>query len=774
MQGSAAAESASVNLPTQLTSFIGRERELDEVTGLLGSTRLLTLTGVGGSGKTRLSIQLAARVAADFPDGVHFVSLAPIRDPGLVLSSIAQTLGLRAASDRPLMERLVSHLRDQEVLVVLDNLEQLLGAGPTISELLKSTVAVRIVVTSRSPLRVSGEQEYEVPPLPVPEDGGLVSAGPVAEVAKCESVRLFVERASAAVPGFVLDQTNAAVVGRIARRLDGLPLAIELAAARVKLLPPDALLPRLEHSLELLVGGPRDLPRRQQTLRATIGWSYELLSEDAKRLLAACSVFQGGASLENIEAVCQDAARVDLAVLDGLQQLTDQSLLRPVTGQTSPRFMMLETIREFAAERLSEIPEAQEIRARHAAEFLAMAEQAERELRGPLERWWLERLDLEHNNLRAAMDWYRDTAPLNGLRIAAALAGYFWGRRGHFAEGRERLSVLLALVPTESSTRASALTGAGWLAIDQGDYAEASRLLHESIEIGRRLGDKLREGLAVLYLARSKIASLALEEATSDVDQAVTLLRAANDPPSTAFSFMYAGLAAMFTGRPERASELFADGVAMCRDIGFQGLRARLSIQLGFTLVDLGDLSRARDALADGLPVAVDLGDRYVVPIGLGGFAGLAAKTGRSRLALRLAGAASAYTAANEFTMPQAVVGVLDGWLAPAWEALGTNAAVVFDEGRQLALVEAVSLAVAEEPNDAVQPGAHQTLTRREMEVAALVARGLTNRDIAKELYLSVRTVDVHVDHILTKLGFHSRTQLATWVYETNLLTGNT
>jgi non-specific serine/threonine protein kinase len=607
----------------------------------------------------------------------------------------------------------------------------------------------------------------------VPDEKRAGSATSAAEIASYESVRLFVERASAAVPGFVLDESNALAVAGIARRLDGLPLAIELAAARVKLLPPEALLPRLERSLGLLVGGPRDLPRRQQTLRTTISWSYELLSEDAKRLLAGCSAFQGGASLENIETVCQGVGGVDLPVLDALQQLTDHSLLRPVGGQMSPRFMMLETIREFAAERLSEMPESQEIRARHAAEFLAMAERAERELRGPGEKWWLERLDLEHNNLRAAMDWYCETAPSNALRIAAVLADYFWGRRGHFTEGRERLAALLALTPDESPTRASALTGAGWLAIDQGDFAEASRLLHESLELNRRLGNKHGEGLAMLYLARSKIASMRVEEATAEVDAAVKLLQAANHPPSIALSLLYAGLIALFTGRSERASELFADGAAMCQDIGFQGLRARLSIQLGLARVELGDLSGAREALAEGMPVAVELGDRYVVPIGLGGLAGLAAKAARSELALRLAGAVSAYTAANEFAMPPPVIRLLDQWLAPVRQALGTSAATLFEEGRRLALDEAVRLAMSEEPSTTVRLNGQPTLTRREMEVAALVARGLTNREIAEQLYLSVRTVDAHVDHILTKLGFRSRTQVAAWAYETNLSTGN-
>lgn len=371
---------AVINLPAQLTTFIGRERELAEAATLLARTRLLTLTGAGGSGKTRLSLELATEGAGNFPGGVYVVPLAPIRVPGLVLSSIAQSMGLQDSRDRPLLERLVSHLRDSEVLLVLDNFEQLLSAAPVVSELLRETSAVRIVVTSRAPLHVSGEQEYPVPPLAVPD---LQRSPSTADIASCESVHLFAERAAAAVPGFAVDEYNVAEVAQIARRLDGLPLAIELAAARVKVLPPHAILSRLEHSLGLLVGGPRDLPDRQQTLRNTIAWSYDLLGEGARRLLATYSVFRGGASLETIEAVCAKAPDIGLEVLDGLQELTDQSLLRHVAWSGPPRFAMLETIREFATQRLDEMPEATRTREAHAAAFLGIAEEASRQLTGP-------------------------------------------------------------------------------------------------------------------------------------------------------------------------------------------------------------------------------------------------------------------------------------------------------------------------------------------------------------------------------------------------------
>ncbi|MHB8670981.1 MAG: ATP-binding protein [Acidimicrobiales bacterium] len=386
---------------------------------------MLTLVGPGGSGKTRLAIQVANEAAEEFPDGVYFVSLGAIGDPGLIPSAIAQSLGLRAASDRPLMERLVGRLRDREILVVLDNFEHLLDAASMVAELLKATDPARVMVTSRSPLHISGEQQFAVPPLAVPDLSVGVTA---AAVGSCESVQLFVERASAAWPGFALSDTNAGLLAEITRRLDGLPLAIELAAARVTVLPPETMLARLEASLGLLVGGARDLPDRQRTLRATIAWSYELLSGDGQVLLAICSVFRGGADLEMIESLSEHTVPAGLPVVDVLQELTDQSLIHRVERWRVPRFSMLETIGEFGVERLEEMPDAARIREGHAGLFLSLAEDANRAITGPEENQWLQRLDVEHNNIRAAIDWYRKTSPPAALRLAAAMAG-FWSRR---------------------------------------------------------------------------------------------------------------------------------------------------------------------------------------------------------------------------------------------------------------------------------------------------------------------------------------------------------
>ena len=688
-----------ISLPKPLTSFVGRERELAQAKRLLQGSYLVTLTGPGGSGKTRLCIALAAAVAGDYPDGVYFVPLAPIRDPGLVPSTIAQSIGLQDARDRPLMEHLVSQLRDRQLLIVLDNFEHLLAGAPVVTRLLQETSAVRILVSSRSSLRVSGEQECPVPPLAVPEEEDRPTA---ALLAACESVRLFAERAAAAVPGFTLDDENAPAVAAIARRLDGLPLAIELAAARVKLLPPEAILPRLEHSLGLLTGGGRDLPDRQQTLRATIAWSYDLLTEGARRLLGVCSVFAGGASLEVIEAVCGAAADIGLPVLDGLAELVDHSLLRQVRspGPSPARYAMLETIREYAAERLAAMPEAERARGAHAAAFLALVEADGRPHAGLAKKEWLERVEVEHNNVRAALSWYRRHDPSAALRLAASMSA-FWSLRGHHTEGRQRLGELLGLVPDPSMARVSALNGAAWLAIDQGDYAHAADLLGESIGLSRTLGDKVGEGIATVYLGRCKMSSGRILEGAPDVERAVALVNEARDRPAIAFAMFYSALVALLTGRLEAACDLFARCGATAAELGLAPLSARARLMLGFPLLDLGELSAARKALAEGFQMSTDVGDRWFVQLGLGGFAGLAAKTGRPRLALRLDGAADAYRDVNEFSMPGPMEEIVDRWLVPTRARTGSAAGRLLAEGRRLSPEEAVALVLANEPDDA-------------------------------------------------------------------------
>jgi non-specific serine/threonine protein kinase len=427
-------------------------------------------------------------VSVDFPDGARFVALAAIRDPVLVPSAIAPSLGLQDSRDVPLVEHLAAYLAERTMLLVLDNFEQVLGGATVVADLLAAGTGTRIVVTSRVPLHLTGEQEFPVPPTPVPERSPAASP---AALETCESTALFLARARAVVPGFAADGPDAAAVAGIVRRLDGLPLAIELAAARTKLLPPSALLERLDHALGLLVGGSRDLPDRQQTLRNAIAWSHDLLGEGARRLFAVLAVFRGGAALDDLEAVCANSLKLGMSVLDAVQELLDHSLLRRSTRSPHPRYTMLETVREFAAERLAELPEAATIHTAHAHRFAALAQRLERPPVWP-DNDVLARLDQDHDNLRAALDRLQGREPRRALQMAAKLTTY-WSIRGHFGEGRRRLQHLLDRCPTPSPERVAGLNAAGWLALDQGDLEVSMALLNESVGLAGAIGDRVGE-----------------------------------------------------------------------------------------------------------------------------------------------------------------------------------------------------------------------------------------------------------------------------------------
>ena len=445
------------NLPMQATAFIGREQQLQTVrTSLLREdTRLLTLTGPGGTGKTRLALQAAADVLDSFPDGVYFVALASVTDPDLVASTIAQALDVREVAGRSIATSLGDTLRQKRLLLVLDNFEQVVEAAPTVAELLGSATDLKILVTSRFVLHVYGERELSVPPLALPDRRTAPSA---AHLAQFEAVRLFVDRAQAARADFALVDENASAVAEICQRLDGLPLAIELAAARVRALPPRAMLQRMERRLPLLTGGARDLPARQQTLRGAIAWSYDLLEPDEQALFRRLAVFRG-CTLETAETVCAgDPPRpgatsvalppLDLLILDGIESLVEKSLLRQEEASDGqPWYRMLETVREYALERLEESGEAAAVHRRHALAALRLAETAEAGLYGLEHGTWFKRLEQEHDNLRAAIEWCQERRYAEpALRLAVAL-WWFWSAHGHIGEGRERLSDLLQRFP---------------------------------------------------------------------------------------------------------------------------------------------------------------------------------------------------------------------------------------------------------------------------------------------------------------------------------------
>jgi len=493
------------NLPTQLTTFVGRDAELAEAAGLLAGTRLLTLTGPGGTGKTRLSLQLAARVSDDFPDGVFFVPLEPIRDPVLVAPRIATALGIAEGGTRPIGESLAEWLRDKRLLLVLDNFEQVVSAAPIVADLLRSASDIKVVITSRAALHVSGEQEYPVAGLSTPPDPSRLSGvermnlpgGPhvvdLVALGQYAAVRLFIERALLVKPGFAVTNENAPAVAAISARLHGMPLAIELAAARIKLLSPDAILVRLDHQLDLLAAGSRDLPARQQTLRGAIAWSYDLLDDGGKRLLDRLSVFAGGCGLDAAEAVCGPAADLGGDVLDGLTSLVDQSLAKvEEMPDGEPRFRLLDTIRAYAAEQLEARGEVDLIRGRHRDWFTALADRAAAKLSGVDQRRWLDHLDLEHDNIRAVLD--RAVAAQDAaiaIRLGFSM-WRFWQKHGYLSEARRRLEAMEAEPWSHDDPRlraklVEAVGGACWW---HGDLAAMSRRYEEALVLWLEIGDE--------------------------------------------------------------------------------------------------------------------------------------------------------------------------------------------------------------------------------------------------------------------------------------------
>ncbi len=478
-------------LPTYPTPFVGREVDVAAVCQRLqhSQVRLLTLTGPGGTGKTRLSVEVAAALRPAFADGVFFVSLAPIRNPDLITATIAHTLSIKETGSQPLLDALKAYLRDKQVLLVLDNFEHLLDAAPRVAQLLHAAPALRVLATSREVLHVYGEYAFPVPPLALPNAERLPS---LAALSQYEAVRLFIERAQAVQPSFHVTNENAPAVAEICHRLDGLPLAIELAAARIRVLPPQALLARLEKRLPLLVGGARDLPHRQQTLRSTIDWSYNLLPEGEQLLFRRLGVFVGSRTLEAVEIVCSLEGDLPIDMLDGLQSLLDKNLLyqkHEVGGE--PSFSMLETIWEYALERLEASGELETLQQQHANYYVALVEQAEPALKGPQQVAWLARLEAEHDNIRAALRWALDHGEMEtAIRLCAA-AWWFWYVHSHLSEGHGWLEQALARsTRVAPAARAKALNGAGVLAHNQADYERAVVLYTESLALQRELGDK--------------------------------------------------------------------------------------------------------------------------------------------------------------------------------------------------------------------------------------------------------------------------------------------
>ena len=639
------------NLPTQLTTFVGREREVGEALALLRSSRLLSLTGPGGTGKTRLSLQVAAEAADDFPDGVWFVALDAVRDPALVVPTIARTLGLAENANRTSMDLLADEIGEQRVLFVLDNFEQVTDAGPDVAELLRRCANLRALVSTRIALRVSGEQEYPVPGLPAPPDTSRLSEMErlnlprelreldPERLAQFEAVRLFIARATAIRPSFAVTNANAPAVAGIAGRLHGMPLAIELAAARIKLLTPDQILARLEHHLDLLSAGSRDLPERQQTLRGAIGWSYDLLDDGARRLVDRLSVFRGGFDLEMAERVCGPAEEVGGDLVERIGELVDQSIVRLDETADEPRFGMLETIREYAAEMLAARAEGEMVADRHAAAMLELAQQAAPELAGASQRMWLDRLEREHDNMRAALDWSvaKPDPPL-ATRLATAL-WRFWQQRGYLNEARTRFDRLEAehwqVDPPDHARFDEAFGGVAYW---QSDAPTAKRLYDDALRIWRDLGEK-REIANALYnrayadmidIMEGRVARAVQGEdiPTPLLDEALALYQELGDTGGEGNILWALGSIHYFTANATDAESWYRRSLELHRTAGNRTMEAWSLHMLGLAILGqrryLDGLEVIRHALrhffeaGDVAGVTLVLDDLAIVAIGLG------------------------------------------------------------------------------------------------------------------------------------------------------------
>ncbi len=609
-------EPRPTNIPVQRTGFVGREKEVAAAKELLlrQNVRLVTVTGPGGIGKTRLAVEVASGLVENFPGGIHFVPLSPLSDPGLIASVIVQTLGIREAGGQSPLEILKKNLQDSlraPMLFLLDNFEHLVQAAPTVAELLAMAPNLKILVTSRAALHVYGEHEFPVPALAVPD---LRCMPPVEVLSQYPAVALFVQRAVAAKPDFELNRQNAPAVTEICTRLDGLPLAIELAAARVKVLSPSSMLTRLASRLQLLTGGARDLPTRQQTLRGAIDWSYDLLNAAEQKLFRRLSVFVGGCNLEGVEAVCDTKSDLDLDLLDGMASMVDKSLLQQVEqANGESRFVMLETIREYALEKLEASREEALTKRAHAAYCLVLAEEEATEQSGAEGAEWLERFALEHDNFRASLEWLTETGDAEwGLRLGAALFR-FWETREYLAEGRVRLGKLLKLAGGAAPTKARARSvfAAGVLAGEQGDYVSADTLIRESLDIARQLRDKQGVAVSLNALAVHARDRGDVAVAHSLLEESLVLWRELGDQKAVARSLSNLANVAKLQGDYPHARSLYAECLSIFLGLGDRtGVAWSLNYQ-GDVARDQGDSAAARTLYEQGLTIFRELGDRW-------------------------------------------------------------------------------------------------------------------------------------------------------------------
>jgi predicted ATPase/class 3 adenylate cyclase len=647
------------NLPTQLTSFVGRHDELEEALRLLRGTRLLTLTGPGGIGKTRLSLQIAAAAADDFPDGVWFVPLEPVRERELVAPTIARVIGVTDKANRPVLDGIAEALGTGRVLFVLDNFEQVIDAAPVLPEMLARSPGLRILVSSRIALRVSGEQEFAVPGLPAPPDPtrlpelerlnlpAELRTVTAATLEGFESAQLFAARARSVRPGFELTDANAPAVARITARLHGMPLAIELAAARIKLLSPEQIVNRLEGHLALLTSGSRDLPERQQTLRGAIAWSYDLLEPGTRRLLNRLAVFVGGCELELADRVCGPPSELGVDVLDGVAMLVDQSLLRVEEGADEHRYVMFDAIREYATEMLATSGECEDIEERRSRALLELAEEAAPQLAGADQRRWLDRLEREHDNLRATLMWAGSRpAPEVAVRIAFAL-WRFWQQRGYLNEARTRLDDIRGQGwELSSELRARLAEARGGVAYWQADQATAEACYTEALALWREIGDR-REIANALYNRAYAEAAWIMGGQSGDptasremLQEALEIYRDLGDAGGEGNILWAIGSFSFFANEMATAEATYREALALHRTGKNRTMEAWSLHMLALTLVSQKRATEAKAAAREALAFFKEAGDVAGITLVLDDLSGVAIFDGDLPRAGRMWGAA--------------------------------------------------------------------------------------------------------------------------------------
>jgi predicted ATPase/DNA-binding CsgD family transcriptional regulator len=764
-------------LPAQPTLLIGRDAELEGacLRFMRPEVRLLTLLGPGGVGKTRLAAALAERLLAHFADGVVFVDLAAVRQTPHVIPAVAEALAVPETPKMRLADAVRDLLRDKQMLLVLDNFEHVVAAGIDVAVLLAGSRQVKFLVTSREPLRISWEHRFAVRPLAVPRAGEHPTTESLGRIA---SVALFVERAQAAQSDFCLTADNAPAVASICRHLDGLPLAIELAAGRMERLTPQGLLPLLKDRLELLTRGARDLPTRHQTMRAALAGSYDLLDADEQRLFRRLGVFVGGATLNAVEAVCDASGDVRLDVREGLDSLVSKNLVRQMeTAEGEARFGMLETISEFALEQLAAAGETELANRRHALYFVSLAETAsalsDRSVR-------FNRLEAEHDNLRAALQSAAKTDAKLFVRMAATL-GEFWWARGHLSEAQRWLDLALATnTRLDPAHRADLLFWDARVAVRQVDVERASARYEECLALQRSVGDRAGAAVTLQSLATVAMSRRDPARAVEMLRESIAARRDLGITKDVPLALGSLGLAYRLGGDLERAAAACAEGVLAGRE---QGDTYGTAISLGISAVIEtdrgGDLEQASAAVHESIRLFQQLADRWGLAHDVEIAARIASSRGQLARAARLFGAAEAiFESIGAEPVPPMAVGH-DVHVRRARDGLSDELFMArWNEGRALLVEGGIELAVtdSDEPHNAsvldqptANPACHD-LTRRECEVAALVAQGKSNRHIAQALVISHETAAVHVKHILAKLGFTSRTQIAAWAAELGLL----